>query len=158
MKSILLISLFTLSLIASDDEGGNEFYVYGLSYHTNRDYDFHEINPGIGIGHYFKKNEIVEGTVQASVYMNSFGHISALATCGPRAILGNREKYNVALSLNFGYMASVDYLNMVIIPCIGFGYDRYIVNVVFIPGFREDPETKQQSYVAAFAMNFGYKF
>jgi hypothetical protein len=153
MKSILLIALFSLSLIASDE--GNDFYLYGVSYHTNRDYNFHEINPGIGYGHYWKESDVksVELTVQGSVYSNSYGHFTGIATAGPRIMAGHEKDVYAYLSINCGFTYSVDYYNMIILPSVGIGYKKFNVNFIFIPkgGRREDSSN-------AIGMFLGYKF
>ena len=153
MKNILLLSIMSLSLIASDD--GNDLYVYGLSYHTNRDVKFHEVNPGLGVGHFWgeKDNDWIEMTVQGSEYRNSYGDWTTVGTFGPRVILGDRKELNVFFAVNAGFMYSVDYTNLVMIPSFGIGYNRFNVNFVFIPKSGNDNDVSN-----AIGMFLGVKF
>lgn len=152
MKSIIFLSIFTLSLFAASEQG-NELYGYGASYHTNRDYRFHEFNPGIGFGHYWKDNEHCEMTVQGSVYSNSYGHFTTIATFGPRFTVGHEKDMYAFLSINAGATYSVDYYNLIILPSVGIGYKKVNVNFIFIPkgGNREDSSD-------AVGVFLGYKF
>jgi hypothetical protein len=152
MKNIILLSLVTLSLVAS--ENGNELYLYGASYHTNRNLNFNEVNPGVGIGHYWEKKNWLDLTIQATVYRNSYSEWTAIATGGPRFILGERDKLNFFASVNVGYMWTVGYFNISAMPCAGVSYDRFSANFVFIPSIStSDIETSH-----AIGFFVGYKF
>ncbi len=147
--------MLCINLFASDD--GNDLYIYGLSYHTNRNYNWHEINPGLGYGHYWvqKDADYLELTSQGSVYNNSYGHWTGVVTIGPRWILGERKSFNYFVSINAGFICSEDYTNMIVIPMFGVGYSRVSINSIFIP----KPRTNTSDDVSnAIGMFLGWKF
>jgi hypothetical protein len=154
MKNIILISLFSSSLFAANS--GNDLYLYGVSYHTNRDYHFKELNLGIGYGKYWEEsdNKNIEMTVQVSTYENSYSHFCGIATAGPRFFIGHKKHYYAFVAVNAGFTYSVDYTNLIIIPTAGFGYKNYNINVVYIP----NPPTSNKNSSAAVGMFLGYKF
>lgn len=153
----LILSIFIMSLVASDE--GNDLYIYGLSYHSNRDYPFHEINPGLGIGHYWIEKDVdnLEMAVECSIYRNSYANWTGVATFGPRVFFGNRKDINVFVALNAGFTYSEDYTNLIMLPTGGIGYDRFSVNFVFIPKTTTGANTGNDSS-NAIGMFLGYKF
>lgn len=156
MKTILLLSIAVLSF-ASD---GHEIYVYGLSYHSNRDYPFKEVNPGLGYGYTWVKedrdNVVAEGLVQGSVYQNSYGHWTGVTTIGPRVTLGDwEENFYGFFSVTGGFVYSEDYKSLVILPTVGFGYKRLNINFVFMP--KTDNKDTHNDSSSAIGLFLGFK-
>lgn len=146
MFNVLILSLVVLSLYAENNIDGYDLYVWGLSYHTNRDNKYNEINPGVGFGIYAidmkKENFQTQMAFHASCYWNSYNDPAATFSFGPRFILGNVETFHVDVSLDFGFMAAESYDPKVcgfILPGLSVGYDKMNVQTVFVPKVgRED--------------------
>ena len=155
MKNILILSILVMSLLSSDE--GNDLYVYGLSYHTNRDYPWHEVNPGLGYGRYWSSpyDSYVEKSAQGSIYKNSYGHWTGVATFGPRWIFGDSDSFTSIISINAGFTYSEDYMNLIILPMFGVGYKRVSINYVFMPKIKSG---RGEDVSNAIGMFLGWKF
>ena len=133
-----LATLCLLCNIVFAGDSGAEVYVYGLSYHTNREYDFNEVNYGLGLGFYTRPEGCpVYLAGQASMYRDSFDNPATVITVGPRWVFGNEDKFHTDLSIQLGMIKTGRDKELppqqIIMPTVSFGYDRYNVHFVYIP-------------------------
>lgn len=157
-RSILfrLAAVVLLCNIVAAVESGTELYVYGVSYHTNREYGFNERNPGLGLGFYQEKDDGSHWyfTGQASVYYDSYENYAKVVTIGPRYVFGDVNSFHVDATLQVGgIMSGIDNnLYPAIIPSISVGYERYNLHLIYMPETRESHpgEGDNSSAVAAF--------
>ena len=139
-------------------ETGTELYVYGMSYHSNREYDFNETNPGLGLGFYSREDASSNWymTGQASVYYDSYSNYAKTVTAGPRYVFGDKDKWHVDGTLQIGFIKTGvenKQLHQCLLPSVSVGYSRYNVHVIYIPkGEDSDPSEKDDSssVIAAF--------
>jgi hypothetical protein len=150
-----LATVCLLCNVAFAGDSGVEAYVYGLSYHTNRDYDFNELNYGLGLGFYTRPEDCpVYLAGQFSMYRDSFSNPATVFTVGPRWVLGNENKFHTDLSIQVGMIKTGPDKSLppynIIMPTVSFGYDRYNVHFVYIPEMgKSDPVTDPASDVYA---------
>lgn len=133
-----LATLCLLCNVAFAGDSGVEAYVYGLSYHTNREYDFNETNYGLGLGFYTRPEGVpVYLAGQFSMYRDSFSNPATVITVGPRWVFGNEEKFHTDVSVQLGVIKTGQNKEQgfynIIMPTVSFGYDRYNVHFVYIP-------------------------
>lgn len=153
-----LATLCLLCNLAFAGDSGVEAYVYGLSYHTNRDYDFNETNYGLGLGFYTRPEGVPAYlTGQASMYRDSFGNPATVITVGPRWAFGNEEKFHTDFTIQLGVIKTGQdkdrpFYN-VIMPSVSVGYDRWNVHFVYIPEMGEkSPKYPDEPESDVFAM------
>lgn len=151
---IHLATVCLLCNVAFAGDSGVEAYVYGLSYHTNRDYDFNELNYGLGLGFYTKpETSSVYATCQFSMYRDSFGNPAKVITVGPRWVFGDENKFHTDLSIQVGAIKTGpnkerSFISF-IAPTVSVGYDRYNVHFLFIPetgGVGSEPEPESDVF------------
>ncbi len=152
MKKVLTFAMFVLSLQATALEKsemvlkpplppaktdlvdvGVELDIFGLSYHTNRDYDFNEVNPGVGLSMVLDSSKASINrfslVLSSGVYTDSYNDTAFYMVAGPRYTLGYENDFHVFASVQGGYMNGSDRKGQGVIPFVGFGYDRF--NVCF---------------------------
>jgi hypothetical protein len=119
-------------------ESGAELYVYGKSYHSNREYGFNETNPGLGLG-FYSRGDISSNwfmTGQASVYYDSYRNYAKTITVGPRYVLGDVNNWHVDGTLQVGVIKTgIDNKQLIgfLLPSVSIGYDRYNVHLIYLP-------------------------
>lgn len=164
MKNILIPILLTYSCATYASDGDTvDIYAYGLSYHTNRDYNFREVNPGIGIGYsaYDESAPILSMTLQISCYKNSYAEWTGLTTFGPRLTFGDRSKFHYGADATLGVIYSESIKGSVAFPSFFVGYDRFNLHTVYIAnagGSGNSTAKNPGSDSAAFALVARYSF
>jgi hypothetical protein len=154
MKYLLLLTII-LNLNAQELKDHLELNVFGLSYHTNRNYDLNEINPGVGVGLVLNKKQIDPGmhlsmVIAAGTYKDSYSETAFYAIGGPRLTVGYDHSFHVSGELGIGYINGSGKNGAITIPIISAGYDR--VNICFtadLLGYQEEGQ-KTNRAIAAF--------
>jgi len=151
MIRILLLSVFLLSLVAEDSL---ELYIFGLSYHTNRNVDWNEVNPGLAVGYVRRQEDNVDLTINVGTYRDSYQNDATFALFGPRFIMGQRDDWHSTVSITAGLFHGSGFQGLGIVPVMSIGYDWLDVCVTGEPpGQREsdsDPKTATSAMVAVF--------
>jgi hypothetical protein len=84
-KLIFLVPfLFASVAVAEETHYGLDLYAFGLSRHTNRDYDWREVNPGLAVAPYVKLADHLDAFVLAGGYRNSIDKNTVLTMVGIR--------------------------------------------------------------------------
>ncbi len=167
MKNLLTLSLFLLAFQVSALEMelkpaqthnhvtpakiDLELDVFGLSYHTNRDYDFNEVNPGFGLSVAFKSDEPDRGyhlsmVVSAGTYKDSYSDQAKYFLVGPRATLGFEKSLHASIAIQGGYLNGSGSKGQGIVPFASIGYDWFDVGITGDPfgtGGENDAETSK---------------
>lgn len=150
MKKILALSLILISLHApAETKVDLELDVFGLSYHTNRDYDFNERNPGLGLDVVFSSKKSSEDFWRASmvlsggVYKDSFSERAEYLFAGPRLTMGYDDSLHAMISVQGGYLDGSGTNGLSAFPVVGFGYDWF--NVCFTGIFTGSDRTEMTS-------------
>ncbi len=123
-----------------------ELDVFGLSYHSNRKYDYNEVNPGLGLSLVFSTPDesLVKFSIVASggSYKDSFDEQAYYALVGPRVTLGYDDSFHASLSLQSGYLDGSGLEGQGIIPFITVGYDWFDIGITGNPFTRGEIVTK----------------
>jgi len=144
LKSILLAAaMFPLSLTAQEmvlkpaeyhgmpgPKIAHELYVFGLSYHTNRDYDYNEQNPGLGYGIELydpRPNKFISASWFAAMgtYKDSYSEQAYFIGVGPRLTFGQRDDFHTTFSLLVSYLDGSGKQGPVAIPILSLDY-KYV--------------------------------
>jgi hypothetical protein len=125
----------------------------GLSYHTNKSYDFNEENLGLGVSFTIGSNVPDDGlsaVMVASVgfYKDSYNEQAKYFLAGPRGVIGHRDGFHVSGAVQVGYVDGSGLHGAGIIPFVSVGYDRFDLCVTGDP-FSKDSEDKSK-FVACF--------
>lgn len=142
MKSILLLTLAALSLHA---EVGFDAYAFGVSRHSNREYDWKEWNPGGALAPY---TSFADGRVEAFMlvggYKNSTGAGTFLHLLGARGVFGDPDQIHYGVSVAYGVVTGYDEIPMRVMAGAYVGYDRVSLEMAYEPpntGNEEIPGT-----------------
>lgn len=130
--------------VPTEDNGGFgtktslELDVFGLSYHSNRNYDFNEKNPGLGITAVFGSDRPDPGyhfsmTVSGGTYKDSYSNQATYLLAGPRLTLGYEESFHVSIAWSGGYIQGSGHHGQGLIPFAAIGYDRYSLGITGDP-------------------------
>ena len=127
-----------------------ELLLFGASHHFNRDYDWNEINLGIGASAVFTEYRAadVSPTISTGVYKDSYGG------CARFAMPGVRWSPNDWLhaGISYGYYEGSSFNGLGCIPYVGFKYHDAALNFT---GFYRSKETKDNvAYGPAIAVFF----
>lgn len=122
MKTIFLL-LFSLSLYAQEIEV--ELLVFGASYHVDRNYDWNEENPGIGLNLVFphETKEIFSFFISGGTYKDSYSEQSEFLLVGPRFRIGDKDKLHWESNFGLGYIHGSDVNSIAMVPSMSIGYD-----------------------------------
>lgn len=123
MKKILLLSTLMFSTQASESL---ELDLFGVSDHSNHNYDWKQENPGLGITFVQGMNSWGDVLVSAGSYIDSFHDHAKYAVSGYRLISGDREGFHATLSLMAGIWNGSGHQGIVpVLPIISVGYDWF---------------------------------
>lgn len=128
--TIFLLSLF-LNLNAQEITNQLEVNVFGLSYHMNRNVDYNEQNPGIGVGVILNSAGGEDDgfhasmSIQAGGYRDSFSDTAVYLVAGPRLTFGYEHASHATIELGMGYLHGSSSNGTVVIPVVSIGYDRF---------------------------------
>lgn len=136
-----------------DHRFGLELDLMGLSYHTNRNYDFNEVNPGIGLSFTLGSDVVDDGNSAVLVasfgtYKNSYDGQANYFLVGPRGTLGYREHFHVSGAIQAGYIIGFNQNGSVIVPVLSVGYNRFDLCITGNP-FEKD-EDNESKFIACF--------
>jgi len=144
MNKILIFSLLILSIQASAlDKTDLELTVFGLSYHTNRDYDYNEVNPGLGLNFVFSSKDDnfwhPSWVLSGGFYKDSYSDTATYLLVGPRLTLGYDDSFHVSGGFGAGYFNGSGNNGLGYIPVVTVGYDWFNV------GITGDPFSKSET-------------
>lgn len=122
-----------VSLPLSADDTVFEGYVFGKSYHTNRDYDWNENNYGLGVGMTYDCKTIVKPSAIVATYRDSLNRKNTLAMVGPRIDFGWSSGFNGCIGASAGYFSTSCFNHTAGIVYAGIGYDRVNLMVTGYP-------------------------
>ncbi len=129
MKKIVLLCATLLNIGAYEETPkiSLELDVFGLSYHTNREYNFNEVNPGIGLSLTVQnpENQLCHfsAVTSAGTYKDSYRNQAVYALIGPRFTLGYDDSFHVSATVQAGYMQGSGQNGFAYVPFITMGYD-----------------------------------
>jgi hypothetical protein len=111
-----------------------ELDVFGLSYHTNRDYDFNEKNPGLGLSAIFMEVGPETGydlslAMSTGIYKDSYSKQALYFLAGPRVTLGYDDSFHASISVQAGYLDGSGKNGLAAIPFVTIGYDWFNVGI-----------------------------
>ena len=130
MKYLLLLAI-VLNLNAEELQNELELNVFGLSYHTNRNYNFNEVNPGLGLGLVFNKvgyeddGSHMSMVVSAGEYKDSFNNTAYYILAGPRLTLGYEDSFHATAEAGVGLLHGSGNKSAALVPVVSVGYDRF---------------------------------
>lgn len=132
-----------------------EVDIFGLSYHTNRNYDFNETNTGLGLSLVMQSkkkpapwfNVAMVGSV--GTYEDSYYDQAFYALCGPRAILGYDDSFHASVAIQAGFLKGSDVDGAIAVPFVTVGYDRYSLGITGDPVGRKGDDTENSSKMIA---------
>lgn len=151
MKRILFLSLLILSLLSASDVGQTDIEVFGFgkSYHTNREVDYNETNPGLALGlayHYDKNTDL---TLAGGFYKDSFYDHATFAMFGARAfVLGDRNSAYSAVGVYGGHIDGSGFHGLGFMPTLIFGYDKISIGLIGMPPSSNQTRHKEGSTAA----------
>jgi hypothetical protein len=140
MKNILLLLILATFANAEDFKHNfsTELDVFGLSYHANRDYDFNEVNPGLGITMVMNSAEPTDMShfsMIASVgsYRDSYNDQAWYILAGSRFTVGTRDGLHASAALTLGWVDGSGTRGLPIVPFLSVGYNRYDLGITGSP-------------------------
>lgn len=139
-----IIPFLLLGSVACQDS--IEVYGFGLSKHFDKQEDYQEVNPGLGLGYIHQLEMDYEASYKANFtliagqYQDSYRETARFLMPGVRFIWGEAREYHIWGGANAGYFYGSKFIGIGIMPSIGAGWDRYDI------GF-----TGGQGMVACFA-------
>lgn len=135
--TILLILLANINLFSGDTlpadtnygtpmvDGSVSLLVFGKSYHTNREPNYRETNPGLGIAVNFEpKGDFANFMVVGGAYMDSYDQQARFLMAGPQLVLGYREAFHVIPGFCAGFLKGSGHNGSIIMPYLAIGYNR----------------------------------
>lgn len=151
----MLILIPTLAATADQDQHGSlEIDTFGLSYHSNRAAHLNGINPGFGASLLLEHKPGCDWILSAGAYKDSYRQVAHYELAGLRWTAGEEEGWHGHISVSAGDFQGSGNHGFIMIPVMGFGYDRVTLNAT---GFyqKNSPKTTEQpagsSVVAVFA-------
>jgi hypothetical protein len=137
---------------------GVELDVFGLSYHSNRDYDFNEVNPGLGISLVAepKDDSPWHFSMVASFgsYKDSYRDQSTYFLVGPRLTLGHQNSFHVTAAVQAGWVSGSGKNGQAIVPFASIGYDWLDIGITGDPVGMGDKNAEYYSKVVAGFLKF----
>lgn len=131
MKYLLLLAI-VLNLNAEEQlKNELELNVFGLSYHSNRNYNFNEVNPGLGLGIVFNNVEATDNgyhmsmVVSAGEYKDSYNATAYYFLAGPRLTLGHENDFHATAEFGVGLLHGSGNKSSAVVPVVSVGYDRF---------------------------------
>ncbi len=125
MKLIPILLMCFAFIHAEEGKISPEIFIFGKSYHSNRDVDWNETNPGLGLGLSGTVSKNFDMAIMAGAYKDSYGETAKFAVAGPRYYFyGDRDAFNMNVGLHIGYLHGSGINGVMAIPVIGIGYDR----------------------------------
>lgn len=136
-----------------------ELDVFGLSYHSNRNYDFNEKNPGLGVSVVFSSDTPDPGwhfsmVASAGTYRDSYNEQAEYFLIGPRFTLGYENSFHASLAMQAGYLDGSGKNGQAIIPFVTVGYDRINVGITGDPFGVGDENSQDTSKMVAVFLKF----
>lgn len=114
-----------------------ELYIFGLSYHSDRDYGYNEQNPGLGYGIeiFNPTDKPVNMSILASMgtYKDSYSEQAYFVVAGPRLTLGHKEDWHFTFSAQFGYMDGSGIKGAVGLPMASINYSKVGIGITGNP-------------------------
>ena len=104
-----------------------ELDLFGKSYHTNRNYDWNETNPGAGIGIAYADSENADLFASFGSYKDSYSKQAFYGYVGLRGVFGDRDGLHFTAAIAGGYLNGSGGNGPSIIPIISIGY--YIADI-----------------------------
>lgn len=137
-----LLCLFMMTLAyTADSLISYEMYLFGLSYHGNRNVDWNEVNPGIGLGIAYEVQDTIPSEVvfSAGTYKDSYGDQAKFALVGPRFyIMGTKETFHTHVGFSMGYFKGSSFKGVGGMPVIGIGNEY--VDLCFTGGLNTNDQ------------------
>lgn len=105
-----------------------ELNVFGLSYHSNRDYEYNEVNQGFGLSLAFSSQEERPAwhpsiVLSGGMYNDSYSETATYLMAGPRFTLGYDDSFHVAAGAQAGYLNGSGSKGFGVFPFVTIGYD-----------------------------------
>lgn len=115
-----------------------ELYVFGLSYHFNRDYDYNEQNPGLGYAVEFftpnpNKSVSAGWTAAMGTYKDSYNEQAYFVGFGPRITWGQRDDWHTTAGLLLSYLDGSGNKGFAAIPILSIDYDHVGLGITGVP-------------------------
>ena len=123
MRYLLLLLL--ISNTQAEETFDLDAYLFGKSYHTNRQVNYNEINPGLALGIGWQALPSIDLIATTGVYKDSYYDIAKFAVLGFRFILiGKRNSLHVTLGASVAYIKGSTFNGLGVLPVISLGYNR----------------------------------
>ena len=156
MKYLFLTTLLCALTSAEMPPVSLEATVYGISYHTNREVDWNEVNQGVGLTLVVPFEVTGKGdSVITSIgtFLDSDSYQSKYALIGLRHTFWNAEEWHMNASVSAGYFDGAGQHGFGIIPIVSVGYN--MVDICFtggidIPVTAPNVSSTKTSLIAAF--------
>lgn len=104
-----------------------ELDVFGLSYHEDRQFDYNERNPGLGLTLVMgdRGDDFLSILVSGGTYKDSFYEQATFLVAGVRAMVGSKDSFHASMSIQGGYFEGSGFNGLGALPVCSVGYDRY---------------------------------
>lgn len=148
----MLIVIPALAAAADQDQHGSlEVDTFGLSYHTNHTAHLNGVNPGLGASLLLEHKPGCDWILSAGAYKDSYRQVAHYELAGLRWTIGDEVGWHGAISVSAGDFQGSGNHGFVMIPVIGFGYDRVMLNATgfYQKDSQKTPEQPAGSSVVA---------
>ncbi len=160
MLRTLTLMILSLSAMAADGDCALELSAFGVSYHTNRNFNWNERNWGGGVGIRMVGEGQLELRLAAARYKDSMNEKATVAMGGFGYLFGNRNNLHASLEFNLGYMNGSGIskgVNAIPVLAVGYGpVDLCFTGMIMRDGLKhettgpDDLEHAQSSVIGAF--------
>lgn len=121
-----------------------EANVYGVSYHTNRDYAWNEKNPGLGLTVLYRLGSGFSLIEAVGAYDDSNSRHARYALTGLRYTVGDESRFHASIGFAAGYYRGSGFHGVGCAPEILVGYNRVSLGIVVLP--KPDHSAETTSY------------
>lgn len=149
-----LILLFVVAL-AYSDEGPTfdknvdlEVSLFGLSYHSNTDYDWNQVNQGAGLGVVIGSNgDKLRFVLCGGTYKDSFNKQAIYVLGGLRCMLGDDHGFHHGINILTGFLNGSNTNGATFLPVYTVGYDWFDFCVTADPFNKDRNNTNRDGEV-----------
>lgn len=136
-----------------------EVDMFGLSYHTNRNYDFNETNPGLGLSFVISSPDKsswfnVGMAFSVGTYEDSYKDQAKYLLIGPRLTIGYEDSFHVSFSGQAGYLDGSGSNGTIVVPFVTVGYDWISLGVTGDPIGRKSADSGDTSKMIGAFLKF----
>ncbi len=122
LRTLFLFTLTMTTLMAADGDYALEASAFGISHHTNRNFNWNEENWGAGLGIRTTLQGPLEWRLSGACYRDSMNKTAIAIVTGPGCVVGDRTGIHAGLELNIGYLDGSGFRGVGAIPVLSVGY------------------------------------